>query len=267
MLDPEAGARNLADLASATLAEARIDAQATVIVCALAGAGREPERTRLEQSLAAQRVAEWVHITTDFEAALQDAFKGGSGILIIAGTGSSAWGRNEDGRTARAGGWGVILGDEGSGYAIGVAALRRCMREYDGRDHGDEWVPLVLAQTGVQSVEQLVRWAAAAAKADIAALAPAVFEAALRGNPAGRSIVQNAAKEVAKHVAALHDRLKPWPTPPTVALTGGLIAPGRPLRDYAIESIEGIGLELAILQERIDAARGAAALARTQRPA
>ncbi|HUP88411.1 MAG TPA: BadF/BadG/BcrA/BcrD ATPase family protein, partial [Longimicrobiales bacterium] len=222
VLDPEAGARALADLASQTLTDAGIDAQASAIVCALAGAGREPERTRLEQSLEAQRVAGTVCITTDFDAAMHDAFGGGSGILVIAGTGSSAWGRNEDGRTARAGGWGVILGDEGSGYAIGTAALRRCMREFDGRDHGDDWVPLILAQTGVSSVEQLVRWAAAAPKADIAALAPAVFEAAFRGNAVGRGIVLNAAKEICKHVVALHDRLKPWNAPPTVALTGGL---------------------------------------------
>lgn len=267
VLDPEAGAHALADLASQTLSDAGIDAQATVIVCALAGAGREPERTRLEQSLAAQRVAATVCVTTDFEAALHDAFGDGSGILLIAGTGSSAWGRNQDGRTARAGGWGQIIGDEGSGYAIGVEALRQCMREFDGRSNGEGWIPLVLAQTGVQSVEQLVRWAASAKKADIGALAPAVFEAAEHGDEAGREICARAARDLADHVAALYDRLRPWKEPPAVALSGGLIAPGRPLREETVHAIEDLKLSLTISTTRIDAARGAAALARATKPA
>ena len=264
VLDPERGAHALADLASATLASAHVTARASAIVCALAGAGREPERTRLEQSLAAQGIAETVVITTDFEAALQDAFGDGSGILLIAGTGSSAWARNADGRSARAGGWGQLLGDEGSGYAIGLAALRRCMREYDRREDDDGWVKTILAATYVATPEGLVRWAAGAAKADIAALAPIVFDAALRNVASACRIVDDAACEVALHVAALHERLRPWPTPPTVALSGGLISPGRPLRDYVIRQIELLDLSLPIFARTIDAALGAAALARSR---
>ena len=265
VLDPEGGAQQLADLASAALAHARIDARATAIVCALAGAGREPERTRLEQRLAAQGVAEWVHVTSDFEAALQDAFGVGSGILVIAGTGSSAWGRNEDGRTARAGGWGHILGDEGSGYALGHAALQHCVREHDGRDRAEGWVELVLTQTGLASVELLVRWAAAASKAEIAALAPVVFEAAEQGSAVANCVIEGAGRDIAQHVRALHERLKPWHDAPTVALSGGLIAPGRPLRRAAVHAIEELNLTLPIFERRIDAALGAAALARTRR--
>ncbi|HEX6558954.1 MAG TPA: BadF/BadG/BcrA/BcrD ATPase family protein, partial [Longimicrobiales bacterium] len=262
VLDPEAGAHKLADLASATLAQARVNARASAIVCALAGAGREPERTRLEQSLSAQGLAESVHVITDFEAALHDAFGDGSGILLIAGTGSSAWGRNSDGREARAGGWGHIVGDEGSGYALGLAALRQCMREYDGRGADEEWVKLVLGHTYQASPELLVRWAAAASKADIAALAPVVFEAAERGNASARLVMLAAAHDLAAHVAALHTRLAPWREPPVVALTGGLIAPGRPLRDDVVREIHDLDYSLQILDRGIDAARGAATLAR-----
>lgn len=264
VLDPEAGARSLADLASATLAAARVDARASVLVCALAGAGREPERTRLELSLGALGVAEAVMITTDFEAALQDAFGMGSGILVISGTGSSAWGRNEDGRTARAGGWGHIVGDEGSGYSIGLAALRRCMREHDTREPDQGWIRLILAHTYVASVELLVRWAAAASKADIAALAPTVFDAAENGVPSGKEIVDGAAREIVLHVTALHERLKPWREPPTVALTGGLIAPGRPLREEVIGHLQAADRALPVLDRIIDAANGAASLARSR---
>lgn len=262
VLEPEAGAHTLADFASSVLGQARVDARARVLVCALAGAGREPERTRLEQVLSAQGVAESVHVTSDFVAALEDAFGDGSGILLIAGTGSSAFARHEDGRTARAGGWGHILGDEGSGYALGLAALRRCMREYDGRNRDEGWLRLVQEHTGVATAEALVHWAAAASKADIAALAPAVFEAAEQGVESACAWVNAGGRDIALHAAALHERLKPWPSAPTVALTGGLVSPGRPLRAAAVTEIEKLGLSLPMLERRIDAAAGAAAMAR-----
>jgi glucosamine kinase len=261
-LDPEGVSHKLADLATATLAEARVVALPKVMVCALAGAGRAPERERLQQSLSAHGVAEWVHVTSDFEAAVHDAFGDGSGILVVSGTGSSAFGRNADGRTARVGGWGHLLGDEGSGYALGIAALRRCMREYDGRDPDEQWVKLVLEHTGVGSVEALVRWAAGATKADIAALAPSVFEAADRGITSACEIVASAARELAFHVVALHERLAPWNEPPLVALTGGLLGPGRPLRDITVRQLTELDPSLPLFEQRIDAARGAAAMAR-----
>ena len=267
LLDPEAGAHTLADLASAVLAEAKVDARATMLACALAGAGREPERTRLEQSLSAMGVALDVHVMSDFEAALQDAFGSGSGILLIAGTGSSAWARHQDGRSARAGGWGHILGDEGAGYSLGIAALRSCMRSYDGRGADMHWVELVLAHTKVPSADHLVSWAARASKGDIAALAPVIFEGIEQRVAGAHAIMEDAAMELARHVGALYERLKPWDQPPTVALTGGLISPGRPLRMHTIRAIDLLGLKLPIFEDRIDAARGAAALARARTPA
>ena len=64
------------------------------------------------------------------------------------------------------------------------------------------------------------------------------------------------------HVSALYDRLGPWDTPPAVALAGGLVEPGRPLREPALREIEALTIPVAIVMPRVDAARGAAALAR-----
>jgi glucosamine kinase len=264
VLDPEAGAHQLAELASAAPAQAGVDARASVLVCALAGAGREPERTRLEQRLSAQGLAEEVRVISDFEAALHDAFGDGSGILLISGTGSSAWARHRDGRTARAGGWGEIIGDEGSGYSLGVAALRYCLRAHDGRGADDRWIQLVLGNTGVATPEGLVRWSAAATKGEIAALAPLVFEALSHRVAGAHALIEDAASDLALHVGALFERLKPWDEPPTVALAGGMTAPGRPLREQAVRAIGRLGLKLPILERSIDAARGAAALARSR---
>jgi glucosamine kinase len=264
VLEPEAGAHTLADLASHALADARVTELPTALCCALAGAGREHERVRLEQALSALRIATNVHVVPDFTAALQDAFGDGPGILVIAGTGSSAWGRATDGRCQRVGGWGHIIGDEGSGYAIGRVALMLAMREFDGRGEHARFMDSVLTQTKVVSEEGLVRWAASASKGDIAALAPIVFDAAHHGALSAQDAIDDAAAELAMHVAALYDRLGPWDQPPAVALAGGLIEPGRPLREPVLREIEALTIPVAIVEERIDAARGAASLARAR---
>lgn len=262
VLEPEAGAHRLADLATHALAEARIAERASVLCCALAGAGREGERSSMERALSALGVAIEVTVCTDVEAAMQDAFGSGPGILVIAGTGSIAWGRSADGRCVRAGGWGQVLGDEGSSYALGRAALGLAMREYDGRGEFAGFMKAVLAHTRVSSEDGLVRWAAAASKADIARLAGIVFDAAAAGSPSAQDVIDDAAAEIALHASALYDRLGPWDTPPTVALAGGLVEPGRPLREPVLREIEALTIPVHIVAERVDGARGAAALAR-----
>lgn len=262
VLEPEAGAHALADLATQALAEAKIAERAAVLCCALAGAGRDAERIRLEQALCALGIAEQVHVAKDFEAAMHDAFGAGAGILVIAGTGSSAWGRSLDGRCIRAGGWGHVIGDEGSGYSIGRAALMLAMREFDGRGEHAGFMTAVLSSTGVAAEEGLVRWAAAASKGEVAALASVVFAAAVNGSVSAQDAIDDAAAEIAMHVAALYDRLGPWDVPPAVALAGGLVEPGRPMREPVLREIEALTIPVAIVDDRIDAARGAAALAR-----
>ena len=262
VLEPEAGAHALADLAAHALADARVTQLPAVLCCALAGAGREPERISIERALSSLRIAEQVHVVGDFEAAMHDAFGANPGIMVIAGTGSSAWGRAADGRCVRAGGWGHLIGDEGSGYALGRVALMLAMREFDGRGENAGFMPAVLALTGVQSEEGLVRWAAGAGKGDVAALAPVVFDAAQRGSLSAQDAIEDAAAEIAMHVAALYDRLGPWDEPPAVALAGGLIEPGRPMREAVLREIEALTIPVAIVEDRIDAARGAAGIAR-----
>lgn len=262
IMEPELSAGIVAAIARRALAQAGAEGgRAAVLCCAITGAGREPERTQLERALAGFDLAERVVVTTDAECALQDAFGAGPGILLIAGTGSIAWGRGPDGRTDRAGGWGWILGDEGSGYAIGLAALRAVVRADDGRDPSTALTPAVLRATGVDVVRGLVSWAAAATKADIGALAPLVFDAA--GNdPVASGILDHATAELALHVRTLHKRLGPWPGPAAIAFSGGLIAPGGPLRERLRAELRRLPFATAIMERPVDGARGAAALAR-----
>ncbi|MBV9880936.1 MAG: hypothetical protein JO180_10600, partial [Gemmatirosa sp.] len=105
-----------------------------VLCVGVAGVGREPEREALWQALAARELAEDVVVHTDAAIALDDAFGDGAGILLVAGTGSVAFGRGPDGTFARCGGWGPAIGDEGSGHWIGRRALNVASASSDGRE-------------------------------------------------------------------------------------------------------------------------------------
>ena len=98
-----------------------------------AGAGREPEREELRKALRGENLAPTVVVTTDIEIALAAAFTDGPGIVVSAGTGSVAVGRDQAGKRHRIGGYGWQMGDEGSGYAIGRAALGAVSRAVDAR--------------------------------------------------------------------------------------------------------------------------------------
>jgi glucosamine kinase len=161
-LDPAGGAATLVALARDALDSAGQNSPAESMCCALSGAGRQNERALLEKALSTHAVARTNIVVPDAEAALQDAFANGPGILLICGTGSIAWGRGEDGTITRAGGWGWLIGDEGSGYAIGLAAVRTALRVHDGRLGDSAVLSTVVEQTGVPEPEQLVRWSASA---------------------------------------------------------------------------------------------------------
>src|SRR5512140_1191813 len=107
VLDPAAGAGPLTRLVKRVAERSgAADAPVAALCCALAGAGREPERVGLENAIRKLGVAERVRVTTDAEGAMADALGDGPGILVIAGTGSIAWGRDALGHSARVGGWG-----------------------------------------------------------------------------------------------------------------------------------------------------------------
>ena len=261
-LDPAAGAAALADLARSVLTAVNTT-RARALCCALSGAGRAHDRTALEDALRKTDIAESVTIVPDFEGAMHNAFEGGPGILLISGTGSSAWGRSESGDVARCGGWGYLLGDEGSGYAIGLAAMRAALNAHDGRGGQTELLAFVLGEIAVNEPEELIRWVAAADRSDIAALAPGTIDLAST-DAAAAGIVDAASRDLAEHIAALHARLGPWSSTVPIAFTGGLISVGRPLRRYLESALVEWQLDVALLDREIDAAVGAAALARQQ---
>src|SRR5919206_3963158 len=170
----------------------RVDVRPRVLCVGVAGVGREPERQELWDALIAQQLAEEVVVQTDLAIALDDAFGDGPGVLLIAGTGSSAYGRGPTGATARCGGWGPVIGDEGGGAWIGRRALPVVTAAADGREPATSLTGAVLTAAQVNEVSELIGWAAGASPAALATLAPAVLSVADAGDLRANAVVSMA---------------------------------------------------------------------------
>lgn len=225
----------------------------------LAGAGAEAARQAVQDELAQARIASKVHVGSDVEAAFHDAFADGPGVVLIAGTGSIAWARAEDGRELRVGGWGRDLGDEGSGYAIGVEALRRVVRAEDLRDPPTSMRAPVLAACGVGDPTDLIGWIEVATKADVAALVPLVSDAVAGGDRAASEVFEGAVADLMEHVASVVAAAGPWREPPALVVWGGLVAEGGCLRERVLRALDEH--EVALSTSEIDPPLGAARLA------
>lgn len=231
-----------------------------VLVVGAAGAGREPERDELRKALRGESLAARVVVTTDIEIALAGAFESGPGIVVSAGTGSISVGRDRHGRRARIGGYGWQMGDEGSGYAIGRAALGAVSRAHDGRSPRTALTERVLAATRSPDFDDLVRWAASASPAEIAGLAPHVLEVAGRGDdPLAQGILDYAARELSQLAICLLPVMDVEP-PVGVALTGGLLGADGPLRRSVLKRL-GEEPGLRTIDQPVDAVVGALRLA------
>lgn len=208
---PFAGASGLAGVAAALPAYGEVDAASAAQRQAIGELfGRVPQR-----------------LLNDVDAAHLGAFAGQPGILILAGTGSMAWARDATGASHRTGGWGDVIGDEGSGYWIGTRVLGAVSKAIDGRAAPTGLVDAVFARLGLRSddrMNQLLGWASGldAPRMQIAKLAPLALECAEAGDPAANTIVNAAADELSLHIGTLERQLAasklPW------SFAGGLFA-------------------------------------------
>lgn len=265
--DPEAVADAVEEAVSAAIRESGAALPLARLCAGLAGAGSDEVRRAVRGALEGRSLAGSVSVTTDVDVALRDAFPDGEpGILLVSGTGSMALGRTADGEMGRAGGWGELLDDAGSGYRIGLDALRAVLRSHDGRGSDTELTRPMLSAMGVARPEDLVGEVHRASKARIAGIAPRVVAVAEDGDPIAGGIVDEAVGELIALVQAVADRLPPTPPEPSgrparppVALHGGLVAPDRPLRHYLRAGLESAGFR--VLDRAVVGARGAGRLA------
>lgn len=229
-----------------------------VLCIGVAGAGREPEREALWQSLLGRELADDVVVHPDAMIALDDAFGEGPGLLVIGGTGSVGYGRGPAGAFARCGGWGPVCGDEGSGMWIGRRALSIVTAAHDGREPETMLTGAILTAAEVNEVSDLVAWAAQATPATLATLAPVVMSVAQAGDLRANSLVTLAVEELVLHARTLArllfgDERASVP----LALGGGLLVKGTLLRKRTVHRLKSAVPGAQIREEEVVPVRGA----------
>jgi N-acetylglucosamine kinase-like BadF-type ATPase len=165
-----------------------------------------------------------VVVVNDALVALEAGAPGQPGVVIISGTGSISYGRNADGVAARSGGWGYVLGDEGSGYWIGRAALRAVLREADERGPKTALTHMLLEHFGVGKAQSLIHevYHTNLKPAAIGALARSVHSAYLQGDQAAIGILRAAANELESSAVSVARRLGLVVQEFTFILSGGI---------------------------------------------
>ncbi len=180
----------------------------------------ERDRTRLLRIATAAWPAARIRVGSDRDSGFAASLGTRDGILVISGTGAVAHGRR-DGREAKAGGWGHILGDRGGGYDLARHALRKVMLHFDLARTVTPLGASVLAALSLNDLPQMVDWIYDADKMDVARLAPVVIRAAKEGDSEMRMLVSNRARDLALFTHSVARQLEL--SEPEVRLVGGLL--------------------------------------------
>lgn len=148
-------------------------------------------------------------ICNDTRIGLAAGSSSGNGIMIICGTGSNCFGINEKGKEAKANGWDYILGDEGSGYEVGIKALRALMRAYDGRGGATLLSKTILEDLSIGSVLELIEWTYSSpfSKDEIAAIARTVCRTAEMGDEVSIEILEGEVEEAFISIVTVANKL------------------------------------------------------------
>ena len=165
-----------------------------------------------------------VVVATDSRIALEGALGGGEGVVIYAGTGSFAIGKNARGEVHKAGGVGFLMSDEGSGFYLGHQALRAAVRDLDGRGEKTVLTRRILEHFGVEAPEELMSkfYTKPIDTSAIAALAPIVTRAAKEGDQVAREIVTSAVQELVSLVEVVARKLNMLEVRFPLASAGGV---------------------------------------------
>jgi N-acetylglucosamine kinase-like BadF-type ATPase len=196
----------------------------SAICLGIAGVDRAPDEAVVRSIMSRIGYKARILVVNDALIALQAGVGNASGIVIVSGTGSIAYGRNDRWEASRAGGWGYVLGDEGSGYWIGRLALRAVVRHADGRGRMTSLTPRLLAHFGVARSSELIHkvYHEELSPRAIAAVAQYVQQAREEGDVVATAILNRAADELIAAAAAVMTRLDLGERPFTFVLAGGM---------------------------------------------
>jgi glucosamine kinase len=230
-------------------------------VAGITGSAR-PEIAGVMRDLMTSIVGGQVEIVGDVDIAFEDAFGSRPGVVVIAGTGSIAYGRNFKGEIARAGGWGYAISDEGSGHWIGVEAVREALRAHDLGEHSGLLNDLMAAIGALDFDDFIVRLNGSPA-VDFASLFPIVLAASDNGDAMATEILTRAGRELVEMAGIVIERLFGEQSL-SVATHGGVLASSTIVREHFAEELKSRYSRAACLEREIDPARGALERARRE---
>ena len=206
-----------------------------------------------------------IEVIGDHEIALEAAFGADPGVIAIAGTGSIVYGRDAAGHTARAGGWGFAISDEGSGHWIGRGAISAIL---NARDEGLDTAltGMVLNASKLATLDELVQHANSTPPPDFPRLFPVVLRAADEGDSVARELLSDAAARLAELTAIVIRRLMPGGVQSAsglpVAMTGSVFRQSSRVREVFYNGLQASFPGLDVRQDLVDPVEGALARAR-----
>ncbi|HTI50485.1 MAG TPA: BadF/BadG/BcrA/BcrD ATPase family protein, partial [Planctomycetaceae bacterium] len=256
---------NLDVAIDAAFQQAGLPPQEVSAACgALAGSDRETDRRRIEAWAQGRKLARRLQLVHDAMPLLAAGTPEGWGVALIAGTGSLAFGRNAQGDAARAGGWGYLLGDEGSGYAIVCRALQATAHAADGRGPQTELLPRFLKKLDVAQPSELVIqiYRPEIDRPVIATWADIVFDAAAAGDSVATQIVAQGARDLAGAVVAVCRKVGLDNSSFPLAAGGGLLIHQPSYCEAVVAALEQSGLQAAPVSAVAEPVAGAVLLAR-----
>lgn len=253
VVDREEGLKNI-EIAILKCMKNLDDSKCLHIYAGLAGA-ETGNNKEIIKSYLAERFPFDITVVSDADLAMNALLKGEDGILTISGTGSISYGKYKE-KKVRAGGWGNLLGDEGSGYHIAIEALRKMVNDKDNGLEMSELSKALLKQLNIDNIPSAVKFVYSSNKGDVAALVPMIVKKAKGGERNAVELLQQAGKDLAEvtykvyNLLGIKGKVK-------LAVKGSIITKIHMVKDSFIENIKHYIPEFILVDEEIPSARGA----------
>ncbi len=245
---PHAALAELDAAIAKAFAQANLERTSVIAACmGVAGVSRVEDEVMVRDWVRERRIADQLLIANDGWLVISAGTPNGVGVGLICGTGSIAVGRDSNAKTCRAGGWGYLIGDEGSGYDVAVMALRAASHAADGRGPHTKILPALLRHWNLVEPADLITflYGVADPRTQLVDVGPLVVTLANEGDAVAQSIVACAAGELAKMVHAVSISLD-LPRPLPLAVAGSMIVQSEILQHGLIKSLQDQNLLVAL---------------------
>lgn len=238
-----------------------------VAVFALAGVGNPDDEKGWRKQITndtffSQIFAKPPKFFNDTQAALRSGTTDKNAIALIAGTGSNCWGHNQEGKEAKSGGADYILGDQGSGYDIGLKILKNVTKSLDGRANNTQLAGLLMDHLKINSLQDLIDlvykepWN----KGDVAKIAPLIETAANNNDKVAQEIIEEAVTDLSQMVKSVANKLD-LTNKPYVVVSAGSIFKIKKLREGVEKEVKKFSPNAKFEDQKVDSATAAAYLA------